>query len=260
MGRDDFPKSVREKVAARTGQRCSNPGCQKLTSGPAADPARAINIGEAAHITAASPGGPRYDPSLTLEQRSSIDNAIWLCAACASLIDRDTTRFTVQLLREWREQAESAAARDLAAGTKYRPIAASEVRQELSVGQLATLKALEEEFGCHVETELHVPAGDGWLRLDAAVVRGEDLVAIDIREHHGKGIPYFQVEYLLELCGKLKFQRFQKCVVYIVVVSDGPVAADTDVESRLRQLIEDSSIEAYIRIFRLNMLRAKYGI
>ncbi len=260
MAGDDFPKGVREKVAARVGLRCSNPNCQRLTSGPSADPARAINIGEAAHITAASPGGPRYDPSLSPEQRSSIDNAIWLCAACASLIDRDIERFTIPLLRDWREQAESAAARDLAAGTKYRPIAASEVLQELTVGQLVAVKALEEEFGCHVDTELHVQAGNGWLRLDAAVVRGEKLVAIDIRENHGKGIPYFQVEYMLKLCGELKFHRFKGCIAYLVVVSDGQLEADAAVESRLRQLIEASSVEAHIRMYRLNTLRAKYGI
>ncbi len=71
MARDDFSKGVRDKAAARVGLRCSNPNCQKLTSGPAVDPARAINIGEAAHITAASPGGPRYDPSLSVDSKLS---------------------------------------------------------------------------------------------------------------------------------------------------------------------------------------------
>ena len=260
MARNDFPKNVRKMAAERVGLRCSNPRCQKLTSGPAIDPARAINIGEAAHITAASPGGPRYDPSLSSKQRSSIDNAIWLCAACATLIDRDLDRFTISVLREWREHAENTAANAVAAGTKYRPIEASEVLQELTVGQLVAVRALEEEFGCHVETELHVPAGDGWLRLDAAVVRGEDLIAIDIREHHGNGIACFQIEHLLDLCGNLKLQRFLRCVVYIVVVSDGSLEADAELNSRLRQLKDASSVEVHIRVYRLNTLRAKYGV
>ena len=217
MARDNVTKSVREKVADIVGFRCSNPQCQKLTSGPAIDTTRAINIGEAAHITAASPGGPRYDRTLSPDQRSSINNAIWLCGACATMIDRDTERFTVKVLREFREQAESAAAVALAAGSKYRAISASEVLQEFTVGQLVAIRALEEEFGCHVEMELKVPDSDGgWIWLDAAVVHAEDLVAIDIRENtHGKGIPYFQIEYLLELCGKLKFKRFHGCIVYI---------------------------------------------
>ena len=37
------------------------------TAGPLDDPAKAVNIGVAAHITAASPGGPRFDDTLTSE-------------------------------------------------------------------------------------------------------------------------------------------------------------------------------------------------
>jgi hypothetical protein len=63
--RDDFPTLIKEMLAKRVGYRCSNPGCRKPTSGPQEDPSKAVNVGVAAHITAASPNGPRYDPSLT---------------------------------------------------------------------------------------------------------------------------------------------------------------------------------------------------
>jgi hypothetical protein len=53
------------------------PGYSQTTSGPEADPSGAI-IGVAAHITAASPEGARYDPSLPPEQRRAADNGIWL--------------------------------------------------------------------------------------------------------------------------------------------------------------------------------------
>jgi hypothetical protein len=33
--------------------------------------------------------GPRYDPVLTVEQRCSVANGIWLCQNCAKLIDND---------------------------------------------------------------------------------------------------------------------------------------------------------------------------
>ena len=98
MPRDEFRRETREAIAARVGLRCSNAECEKLTGGPASDPLRALNIGVAAHITAAAPGGPRYDATLTPEQRSSIENAIWLCQSCAALVDRDPVRFTVYLL------------------------------------------------------------------------------------------------------------------------------------------------------------------
>ena len=55
--RDDFDKETKETLARRVGYLCSNPSCRKPTSGPQTDPAKAINLGVAAHITAASLGG-----------------------------------------------------------------------------------------------------------------------------------------------------------------------------------------------------------
>lgn len=63
----------------------------------------------AAHIAAASPGGPRYDPALFPEDRSGILNAIWLCYNCARLIDNDPVRFSIALLHGWKTTAEAEA-------------------------------------------------------------------------------------------------------------------------------------------------------
>jgi tetratricopeptide (TPR) repeat protein len=118
--RDDFDAKTKETLARRVGYRCSNPDCRKLTSGPKEDPAKAVNIGVAAHITAASEGGPRYDPSLSPEERRSVDNGLWLCQNCAKLIDSDVQRYTPELLREWKRQAERRA-RDEIEGVVYPP-------------------------------------------------------------------------------------------------------------------------------------------
>jgi hypothetical protein len=67
----------------------------------------AINIGVAAHITAASPGGPRYDPREPTSVRTSAENGIWLCQNCAKLVDNDEASYPVALLRTWKSQAES---------------------------------------------------------------------------------------------------------------------------------------------------------
>lgn len=88
---------------------CSNPGCRKPTCGPREDPAKSINIGVAAHITAASPGGVRYNSSLSEAERTSIENGIWLCQNCAKLIDNDKDRYSVSCLREWKARAEKSA-------------------------------------------------------------------------------------------------------------------------------------------------------
>jgi CheY-like chemotaxis protein len=107
--RDDFPEKTKEILAKRVGMICSNPKCRKPTSGPRDDPMKAVNIGVGAHITAASPGGPRYDASLSESERASATNGIWLCQNCAKLVDNDEDRYSANLLRDWKESAERAA-------------------------------------------------------------------------------------------------------------------------------------------------------
>jgi hypothetical protein len=111
--RDDFSPATKELLAKRVGYRCSNPECRQPTSGPQEDPAGAINVGVAAHITAASPNGPRYDASLTSEQRCSAQNGVWVCQTCAKLVDNDESRYSVEALKEWKRVAELAAVRAL---------------------------------------------------------------------------------------------------------------------------------------------------
>jgi hypothetical protein len=106
---DDFSEPVKRALASRVGNLCSNPNCRALTSGPQDDPAKAVNLGVAAHITAASSGGPRYDSELLPEERSAPSNGIWLCQNCAKLVDNDASRFTVELLKHWKSAAESEA-------------------------------------------------------------------------------------------------------------------------------------------------------
>jgi hypothetical protein len=110
---DDFSDVVKKALGARVGQLCSNPECRALTSGPQQDPARAVNLGVAAHITAASFGGPRYDPDLLPEERSDSSNGLWLCQNCAKLIDNDPSRFSVEVLKKWKTDAETEAKRRL---------------------------------------------------------------------------------------------------------------------------------------------------
>ena len=72
--RDDFPEKTKELLAKRVGYRCSL--CYKPTCGPGAAPNGVINLGVAAHISAASPGGPRYDDTITKGERKSIEKDI----------------------------------------------------------------------------------------------------------------------------------------------------------------------------------------
>ncbi|MFC1834118.1 hypothetical protein ACFL2Q_05210 [Thermodesulfobacteriota bacterium] len=110
--RDDFPQRIKDQLAKRVGYRCSRPECRQLTSGPSLSTPKAINMGVAAHITAASPGGARYDPSPNSEQRKSYDNGIWLCKHCADLVDKDAETYPVELLRDWKESSEHSAGQE----------------------------------------------------------------------------------------------------------------------------------------------------
>ncbi len=113
--RDEFTEKTKHTLCLRVGARCSEPGCRRLTVGPNSTVTKATIIGVAAHITAAAQGGPRFDPTLTSQQRSHISNGIWLCATHASLIDKDEHRYPVEVLRQWKNVAEDAAAADVAA-------------------------------------------------------------------------------------------------------------------------------------------------
>lgn len=76
--------------------------CRRLTSGATSDGANEINIGEAAHICAAAPRGPRYNENMTSEERRGADNGIWLCDVHARAVDSKDSKFTVDELREWK--------------------------------------------------------------------------------------------------------------------------------------------------------------
>jgi hypothetical protein len=105
--RDEFSSNTKHTIAMRVNSRCSNPTCGAPTYGPTQNPAKHLNIGVAAHITAASPRGPRYNPALTPEERSSPENGLWLCQNCAKLNDNDPSRFPEHLLRHWKATAEA---------------------------------------------------------------------------------------------------------------------------------------------------------
>jgi hypothetical protein len=111
--RDEFSGRDKWVLAKRVGLRCSNPRCRKLTAGPNDAEARSTSIGVAAHITAAAPGGPRYSHELSVEQRKSLKNAIWLCQSCARLVDDDMEHYSIATLHEWKAQTEQATRAEL---------------------------------------------------------------------------------------------------------------------------------------------------
>ena len=112
--RHNFPKSVVDMLGKRAALICSNPGCQKPTAARSnEDETKALYIGEAAHICAASPGGARYDANMSPEDRKSASNAVFLCSNCATMIDKNLgIDFSVELLKRWKEDHEKRVSED----------------------------------------------------------------------------------------------------------------------------------------------------
>ncbi len=61
------------------------------------------------HIRAQSPGGPRYDPQQSDEDRHAFDNLLLLCGAHADVIDADEEAYSVKRLTEMKKAHESGA-------------------------------------------------------------------------------------------------------------------------------------------------------
>lgn len=106
--RDNFTKKTKDLLAKRVAYRCSFSGCRIITIGPGhLHSEDIINLGEAAHINAASKNGPRYDEKMTTEERKSIDNGVWMCRNHARMIDSDFINYSSDTLKQWKKIAEN---------------------------------------------------------------------------------------------------------------------------------------------------------
>lgn len=106
--RDEFTEKTKLQIAKRAGWLCSDPSCRRTTIGSNSDGNGEINLGTAAHICAAAPGGPRYDPNQLPAQRRSPDNGIWMCKLHGTAVDAKDSKFTVELLHQWKALAQKA--------------------------------------------------------------------------------------------------------------------------------------------------------
>ncbi|QEE21868.1 hypothetical protein FNA67_17495 [Youhaiella tibetensis] len=156
--RHNFSAQTKRLLAERVGYLCSNPGCRILTIGPRRGEAKSVITGVAAHIAAASIGGPRYDATFSPEVRASYDNGIWLCANHAHQIDHDVSHFTIEVLRKWKSDAEDFAGKLMTGGgarvalsdgwTSVSPdadhVVMVEIARTASLEHLASFKKLDE--------------------------------------------------------------------------------------------------------------------
>jgi hypothetical protein len=142
--RDDFPKQTITEIAKGVGYRCSNPECTRPTIGANAAQDGIITIGVAAHICAASPGGPRYNAAQSREERRAKENGIWLCQNCGRLVDADEQKFTVAVLTKWKRGAQERAFREVVASVL--PSATEEIVRVGSIIAADNSSAADADF------------------------------------------------------------------------------------------------------------------
>jgi hypothetical protein len=169
--RDNFSAATKELLAKPVGLVCSNPECQQPTSGPQVNPQGVVNIGVAAHVTAASPGGARYDPELSPEQRIDSSNGIWLCQTCSKLIDSDCERFTREVLEGWKRAAERSAAQALTQGRQ----AGISNTQQMGFAKIerlmpALLEEMREDLKNHLATRQFIIMDRRWIYNGSGVL------------------------------------------------------------------------------------------
>lgn len=163
--RDDFPPKEKLALAKRAGWLCSFPGCRQPTVGASSDGESDIMTGVAAHICAASPGGPRYEAAQTPQQRSSTkENGIWMCQNHARAIDSKDPMFTAELLRQWKQEAERESyQRVIANDVAYVPPTCQPPDAKLKLinaakADLLVFQRMTQWPSTAVELTLHVPS------------------------------------------------------------------------------------------------------
>jgi len=105
--RDDFSPATKDLIAKRSGYVCAYPGCRRMTIAGSDNRKSGLTMtGVAAHITAASKHGPRYDPKMSPEERKSETNGIWTCQIHGKFIDDNPSRCNIDEIRRWKAQHE----------------------------------------------------------------------------------------------------------------------------------------------------------
>jgi hypothetical protein len=194
--RDDFSAATVRDLARRASYICSNPECHNLTIRPASnDLEKIVFLGKAAHITAASPRGARYDPSLTVAERRDIKNGIFLCPGCADKIDKNEGQdYSIDLLQKWKRDHEKWVAKNL----------------NKSIHSLVDLRApslhLTFDNGlttCEIEKRR---VGDEWVKQKGEL--SDRIVRVDLRLANSGSGPANDIDVILGL--DLKFHLHSK--------------------------------------------------
>ena len=251
MKRDDFDNRTKEILSKRVGSRCSNPNCRKLTSGPQKTKDKSISIGVAAHISAAASGGPRYDASMSEEDRKSIENGIWLCQNCGKLVDNDEKAYSSDLLRQWKNLSERAALLEIETNKT-----ASSSENDSSLikfySQCFDRPAFQDPFHQEGSMEAFDKAiEDTITAINTGTLRARDGVVLS----QSKGKSYLtqaawreKMDVIVDLLRAIRER-------YSLAVHDGSIHLGQEYQGRQSFCINDRELSAWFDITRWEILR-----
>src|SRR6266571_768033 len=101
------PLKEQKILLLRSGNRCAFAGCGEMLVSPGGTPEEPVVTAEVAHIVAESIDGPRGDYPLPVERRNEQSNLLLLCAKHHKIIDEKLQYYTVERLRQLKEDHES---------------------------------------------------------------------------------------------------------------------------------------------------------
>lgn len=95
---------VRLQLFTYSSNQCAFPDCEA----PVFE--EATNVGEVCHIHANNPGGPRYDETMSAEERNAIENLVLLCRKHHKIVDDNPDKYDADWLRSIKARHEAHAA------------------------------------------------------------------------------------------------------------------------------------------------------
>lgn len=93
---------VTRKLFLLSGNECAMPDCSNVMIDNAG-----TMVGDIAHIAAAMPDGPRFDPKMTNEDRRGFDNLMLLCATHHRQVDGSSSEMTKKELKRIKAHHEA---------------------------------------------------------------------------------------------------------------------------------------------------------
>lgn len=127
--RDPTPATVK-RLFGTSGMTCNYPGCDV----PLLDEHGTVSV-QMAHIAAANEGGPRYDPSMTSDERRGYDNLLLLCPNHHARVDGAPEAYPVERLQEMKASAAQGQQPDPAKAWLIAQVVVAGSGNVVSVGQ-----------------------------------------------------------------------------------------------------------------------------